>query len=144
MDILPYIWLFAAIFAVVLEAFTTALVAIWFIPSAIVTMILAFLKVPLYVQIVVFFALSALFIIFSRTIFKKALRVKPVPTNADALIGGTALVTERISNLDARGLVKIRGQIWSARSVDESIIEEGTLVKVISIEGVKLICKKDD
>ena len=79
---------------------------------------------------------------FSRTIFKKTLRVHHEPTNADAVIGEQAIVTERISNIENQGLVKVRGQIWSARSADGTELEVGELVSVISIEGVKLICRK--
>jgi membrane protein implicated in regulation of membrane protease activity len=111
-------------------------------PSAIVATVLAFFNVPIFVQALVFTALSALFIIFSKTIFNKTLRPDHTPTNADAVIGETAIVTERICNIENKGLVKVRGQIWSARSADGAELEEGETVSVISIEGVKLICRK--
>ncbi|MGN1094801.1 MAG: NfeD family protein, partial [Eubacteriales bacterium] len=68
----------------------------------------------------------------------------PVATNSDALIGEEAVVTDRISNLENKGLVKIRGQVWSAKSADGDIIEKDNIVSVISIEGVKLICRKTE
>ena len=66
------------------------------------------------------------------------------PTNADALIGEVAVVTEKISNIEARGLVKIRGQIWSAKSADGVDIDKDEKVSIISIEGVKLVCRKTE
>ena len=69
--------------------------------------------------------------------------LKPVATNADTVIGLDAVVLEPINNLEAKGQVKFRGQIWSARSADESVTyAEGEIVRVLSIEGVKLICEK--
>ena len=70
--------------------------------------------------------------------------LKIVPTNADTLIGAQAVVIESIDNLQAKGQVKIRGQIWTARSADENLIyETGAVVTVLAIEGVKLICSHE-
>lgn len=90
-----------------------------------------------------FAVLSFILLIFSRKIFGKTLRIKPVATNADSLIGERAVVTEDINNIEGRGAAKVRGLEWSARSADGENIEAGTVVLVIGIEGVKLICKKD-
>lgn len=139
---MPYVWIAVIITAVVAESMTSALVAIWFMPSAIVSMILAFFSVPILVQVLVFMLVSALLIILSKMIFKNVLRVRPTPTNADTVIGESAVVTERICNMENKGLVKVRGQIWSAKSADGADLEPGDIVSVISIEGVKLICRK--
>ena len=144
MNYMPFFWVAVVVFAVISEAMTTALVAIWFMPSALVAMVLSFFKVPSYVQVIVFTVLSALFIIFSRVIFGKTLRPKHTPTNADSVIGETAIVTEQVCNIENRGLVRVRGQIWSARSADGTVLEPGEVVCVISIEGVKLICRKEE
>lgn len=142
MNYMPFFWIAVIVLSVIAEVNTAALVAIWFMPSAIVATVLSFFNVPIFVQALVFTALSALFIIFSKTIFNKTLRPNHTPTNADAVIGETAIVTERICNIENKGLVKVRGQIWSARSADGAELEEGETVSVISIEGVKLICRK--
>lgn len=142
MNYMPFFWIAVIIIAVVAEASTASLVAIWFMPSALVAAVLAFFGVPVPVQMLVFAVISTLFIIFSRTIFKKTLAVHPERTNADAVIGEQAVVTERVCNMENRGLVKVRGQIWSARSADGQDLEPGETVSVISIEGVKLICRK--
>lgn len=139
---MPYVWIAVIITAVAVESMTSALVAIWFMPSAIVSMILAFFSVPVLVQVLVFMLVSALLIILSKMIFKNVLRVRPTPTNADTVIGESAVVTERICNMENKGLVKVRGQIWSAKSADGADLEPGDIVSVISIEGVKLICRK--
>ena len=134
---MPYIWIAVIVISVIAEAASTALIAIWFMPSALITMVISFFKV-------IFLLLSVLFIIFSRTIFRHTLRARPVPTNADALIGEVAVVTEKISNIEACGLVKIRGQIWSAKSADGVDIDKDEKVSIISIEGVKLVCRKTE
>ena len=140
---MQYIWLGVLIAALIAEAVTAGLISIWFVPGALVSMILAFCKVQEYLQLVVFFGMSLIFLVLSRTIWKKYTAIRPVePTNADALVGMTAVVTADIHNIDAAGEVKVSGQYWSARSVrDDEIISVGARVKVVAIEGVKLICE---
>ena len=140
---LPFVWLGVVVLAVIVEMSTVTLVSIWFLPSALVAMILAFCGVPLWIQILVFLVLSGLFLIFIMPLSKKLFGMKHVATNADSLIGEKAVVVENINNLEACGQVKVRGQIWTARTADGSVTyEKGEILNVIAIEGVKLICKK--
>ena len=77
-------------------------------------------------------------LLFTRKIFVEKLKTGRVRTNAEALIGETGRVTAQIRPLET-GQVRIKGQEWSAVCRDETLIEKGTFVKVIAIEGVKLI-----
>ena len=139
-----FVWLFIMIAAIVVEVSTVNLISIWFVPSACISMILALCKVQVWIQIVVFFAVFFILMICLKPVFKKNMGLKIVPTNADSLIGAQAVVIEPINNLHAKGQVKIRGQVWTARSSEEGVTyEEGEVVNVLAIEGVKLICKRD-
>ena len=139
-----FVWLFVIVAAIVLEASTVSLVSIWFVPSACISMILALCDVKLWIQLTVFFAVFLLLMVILRPVFKKNMGLKIVPTNADTLIGMQAVVIEQIDNLHAKGQVKIRGQVWTARSANEKIVyEEDEVVTVVAIEGVKLICTHD-
>ncbi|MBQ8836984.1 MAG: NfeD family protein [Clostridia bacterium] len=141
---MQYFWLGVLIASLIVEAVIPGLISIWFVPSALVALVLAFFDVPVGVQTAVFLVMSIVLLVLSRTVWKKYISVKPTePTNSDALIGKEAIVTEAIDNLSALGEVKIGGQHWSARSENGENIEVGAKVKVLSIEGVKLICKKD-
>ena len=143
MEYMPLVWLGVIILAVILEAITCALVSVWFIPAAVISLILSFFPTPLWVQITVFLACSALLIIFIKGIFKKTLGLSSVATNADAVIGEEAVVTEAIDNIKGCGQVKVKGQIWTSRAYDqETKYEKGEILNVVAIEGVKLICKK--
>lgn len=139
-----FIWLGILIAAFVTEISTAALVAVWFMPGAVAGLILAAVNSPIWVQVLVFVIISAVSLLLSKTIFKRYIRKTPVSqTNSDSLIGETGIVTEEIDNIEGRGLVKIKSQIWTARSADPEIkIDAGSLVEIKSIEGVKLICTK--
>lgn len=143
MQTMAYVWLGVIVLAIITEASTVALVSIWFVPSACIAMILALCNVPLWIQLLVFFVTFLLLMIFIKPLFKKCFGLKKVATNADTVIGMDAVVVEQINNLEAKGQVKVRGQVWSARSSDDSVIyTQGEIVRVLSIEGVKLICEK--
>jgi membrane protein implicated in regulation of membrane protease activity len=138
-----YVWLAVVVLAIVAEAITTDLIAIWIMPAALVSMILAIVDVPLWIQIVAFIVLVAVFLALSKTFLRKCLQKRPNEiTNAKSLLGQTAIVTETLNNLPQSGAVRINGLEWSARSVaDESVIEKGSLVVIREIRGVKLICE---
>ena len=136
-----YLWLAVAIVAIIVEAIVPGLVSIWFVPSAVIAMILSFLSVPVILQVIVFLILSVVFVFFSRK-FIGTLK-KEARTNIDSLIGERCIVTEKIDNVHATGKVKINGMDWSARAVySDAVYEVDDVVYVDRVEGVKLIVKK--
>ena len=139
---MTYLWILVIIVSLVVEASTYSLVALWFIPAAALAIVLALFKISVAVQIVAFFIVSLVCILFFRKYLEKALKKKSVPTNADALIGKVGIVTENIDNINFKGQVRVRGQAWTAVSLNGESINEGEEVEVLAIEGVKLICKK--
>lgn len=136
------IWIFVLVTAIVAEAITPMLVAIWFMPAALVSLILAFCEVQTEIQVLVFFITALGLILVIRPFAKKLMKNHAVtPTNADALIGEIGIVTEPILNLSDSGQVKVKSQIWTARTkTDDVMIPKDALVKVDEIVGVRLIC----
>ncbi len=139
---MPYFWIVVMVAAIAVELATPgALVAIWFLPAALVSMVLAFFDVPVLIQIPVFLVLSLASVFFARPFLVR--RGKHTATNIDAIIGEKGVVIEKIENIAGAGQVKVHGQYWSARSVsDEQDYNEGDVVEIVAVEGVKLICKK--
>ena len=132
------IWLALAVIFLIIEAITVGLATIWFAAGAFAAFVLSLLNVPVLAQVVIFLAVSCCLLVFTRKIFVEKLRTGSESTNVDALIGETGIVTEEIRPLTV-GQVKINGQVWSALGKDDKTIEKDRLVKVIAIEGVKLI-----
>ena len=61
----------------------------------------------------------------------------------DSIVGMRCVVLERIDSEAGCGQVMVNGQSWSARAVDETVTYEvGETLKIVAIEGVKLICLK--
>ena len=136
-------WLGAAAIFVVIEIITMGLTTIWFAGGALVGCSdSAAFSLPLWSQIIAFVIVSVILLILTRPWALKYLNSRTVRTNADSLIGQTALVTQDIDNLNAKGQVKVKGQIWTARSISDDVqLHEGQKVMIESISGVKVIVK---
>lgn len=135
-------WLVAIILLALIEIATTQLVAIWMAAGALGALVACSLGAPLLTQFLIFIALSIALLIPTRPLVRRFIRVRQEKTNADRLIGVEAEVTERISNSDSTGAVRISGITWTARTTDGAVAEAGDRVKVERIEGVKLIVTK--
>ena len=96
-----YTWLAVAVLAIVVEVIVPGLVAIWFVPSALVAMLLSFISVPVGIQIVAFLVASVVFIFLSRKFI--SIKGQKNKTNIDAVVGERCIVTERIDNIHGTG-----------------------------------------
>lgn len=138
-----WIWIAVIALAIIIEISTDQLISIWFVPGAIAATIMDFCKVDLLWQILTVILVAAAGIILAQTLIVKRGRPQVTKTNIEAIIGERCIVTEKIDNFAGCGQVKIKGQIWSARGVNEDdVFEEGTALHIVAIEGVKVICKK--
>lgn len=137
------IWLVLLVVFIAVEVATMGLTTIWFAGASLVAAILAAIGFPVYVQIAAFIVVSAVLLLFTRPIAMRYFNQDRVKTNAESIVGKQAIVTGEIDNLKATGQVTVGGMEWSARSTDDSIcIEEGAVVTVKAISGVKLIVEK--
>jgi membrane protein implicated in regulation of membrane protease activity len=135
-----WIWVALTVIFAVIEALTFGLTTIWFAIASAVMVFLSFLPIPFILQMVIFLAISAVLLFFTRPLALKKFKTGKVKTNVDSLAGKHALVTKQISEFD-RGEVKLAGQFWTARSEDGSTISEGTKCEVVRIEGAHAIVR---
>jgi len=63
-------------------------------------------------------------------------------TGVDALLGKTGIVTERIGP-GMSGRVKVEGEDWRGASSDATVIEPGTQVTIIQVDGTTLMVEKE-
>ena len=136
---LPLVWLILAVVLGVAEAVTISLISIWFAIGAVAAIIPAYFGVPIWGQILVFLAVSAIAFAFTKRFFKDIVKVKKQPTNSDSLIGTDGIVTAEINNLEGTGKVYISGLTWSAKSLNGEDIPEGAVVTARKIEGATLV-----
>jgi membrane protein implicated in regulation of membrane protease activity len=137
------VWLIAIIFFLGVELSTVTLTSIWFAAGALAAMLVAMFDGNIIVQIIAFLIVAFGLLYATKPWSKKFIDTKKESTNADRAIGEHVRVIERISNLDQTGRVMYNGLDWTARTEDDKItIEQGELVRVLQIAGVKLIVER--
>jgi len=139
--VMVYVWLGALVLFVIAEAATAALVSVWFAAGALAAGIAALLGAEVWLQVVLFFAVSAVVLLALRPLVMRNRKRGHVATNADSVLGAAARVTEAIDNDLPAGEVYVDGKRWSARSEDGRPIPADTIVTVTRLEGVKLFVK---
>ena len=132
-------WLIMIVVFLLAEASTVMLVSTWFAIGSLAAMLMALIGAGTGLQIAVFVIISAVCLTALRPLVRRHIAPKLTKTNVDAVVGSTGLVTVAIDNVSAQGQVKLDAMEWTARSESGDAIPQGTLVKVVRIEGVKAI-----
>jgi len=133
------LWLVVFILALGMELATEQLVSIWFCGGALVSIILAAVKVPFIPQLIVFVAVSAVLLALGKTVIAKKLIKKDSKTNYDAIVGEEILITEAVSPVKA-GAGKYRDVVWTVACDEDLAVGEYAVVK--EIKGNKLVVEK--
>lgn len=137
------VWFVAVLVFLGVELSTVTLTSIWFAAGALAAMLVAMFDGNLIVQVIAFLIVAFGLLYATKPWSKKFLDTKKVNTNADRAIGETVRVLERVSNLDQTGRAIVHGMEWTVRTEDDNItIEQGELVRVVRITGVKLIVER--
>ncbi len=135
-------WLAIMVFCLIVEVSTVGLITIWFAGGALIAAIVSMIGGPMWLQIVLFLVASLVLLIFTRPIAVKYFNKNRTKTNVETIIGKQAIVTDRIDNLKGQGQIITDGMEWTARSANEEIIEEGCIVEIKEIKGVKAIVEQ--
>lgn len=133
------VWLIAAAIFFIIEIATLGFLIFWLGIGALSAMISSFITDSIIIQTGIFVVVSAVLIPLTKPFVDKYLDKKTVPTNSYSLINKHGVVTKTIEPIKSSGLVKINGEIWSAKCDENITISEGTEVEVLKIDGVKLI-----
>lgn len=137
------LWLIVAVAFGIAELMTTSLTLVWFSIGALILMALSTFIESIIIQIALFAAISiTLLVIFTKYFVDKDKTYK-YNTNLQGIEQKTGVVKEEIPPY-MTGIVRLTGEDWTAISDNNEKIEAGQLVKVIRIEGVKLVVKPVD
>lgn len=138
-----YFWLIVLIACLVIEACTTQLLTIWFAAGSIGALVAAALGLNEIVQLGVFVVLSFVLLLLLRPMVRNVFRLRQDRTNADRILDQTAVVIQTIDERNGSGQIRLMGQIWTARALqNDEIISEGETVVVRRISGVKAIVER--
>jgi membrane protein implicated in regulation of membrane protease activity len=133
------LWLIIGVILVLAEMLSGAFVLVMLGGAALVAALVASIGVSGIVSGIVFAAVAAGGITLARPALVRHMHLgEHVKTNIDALVGGKAVV---VATVDAHtGQVKINGEVWSARSYDETeVLEPGRSVTIMTISGATAV-----
>ncbi len=135
------VWIIIAIVLFIVELITPGTFFFFCIGvGAVVAAVFSVLPINQVITWIVFFVVSIILIVISRPIVKRLNKEKTRDANVDDLVGQKAKVTEVIDSEGHPGMVKIKGEVWLAKS-DEKI-EVGEDVNVLNVEGNYLRVEK--
>ncbi len=139
-----WIWLGIFVLAVVIEAVTMDLVSIWFALGSMAALCVSF-GVPFWVEIIVFFVISTITLIFTRPLVKKMMDRQVRKTNSDDFVGKRVKVIKEIDKFDG-GEIKLNGITYTAILPEDEneTIDVDAIVEVVTLKGNKVVVKKID
>ncbi len=135
-------WALAAIILIVGEILTSGFALICFAVGAIFGAVGAAVALSIEWQIGLFAIGTVVAFLAIRPLLLKLSQKDEIATNADALIGRIAKVSEEINPAEGTGRVAIDGDDWKAESENDQIIEKGAKVVVTHRESIILTVKK--
>jgi len=133
------VWLIVAALLAGAEAASAGLLLIMFAGGALAASLASAAGAGAVGSAAVFAAVSVALIAFVRPVAKRHVYQSPLErTGTAALIGHQAVVLETVHASDGR--VKLAGEIWSARTLDEDArYEPGEKVSVFQIDGATAV-----
>ncbi|KHC90689.1 hypothetical protein Mc24_07158 [Thermotoga sp. Mc24] len=133
-------WLVLGVILMVAEILTPTFFIFWFGVGALAASLVS-LYLGVYVQIIVFAAVSIVLVFFTRRLVQNW--ESPRKIHVEEIAGKVAIVIETIDNRKGTGLVKINGDVWRAYvEDDDEIIEKGEHVKIMKVEGAHVVVKR--
>ncbi|MGB7980271.1 MAG: NfeD family protein [Candidatus Nanopelagicales bacterium] len=133
------VWLIIAVVLAGAEAASAGLLLIMFAGGAAAAALAEALGAGPVGSAAVFALVSVALIAFARPIAKRHMYQSPLERSGTAaLVGGQALVLEAVDGNTGR--IKLAGEIWSARTLDEDArFEPGEKVAVFEIDGATAV-----
>ena len=139
-----HIWVIVALVFVIVEIFTTGFAVMCISFGCLFGAAVSLFELDVKWQLLAFAVGTVLAFLTVRPLvykffYKKGQEVK---TNAEALVGRRAIVTERVGDEMHPGRVKVDGDDWKAISLDAEPIEVGDTVEIIAINSIIVTVKK--
>jgi inner membrane protein len=134
-----WMWLALGLALVVAELATpSGFFIIFFGVAALTVGVLAGLNMAgtSWVQWLLFSVLSIAYVLVFRGRLQTKVQIPP-PHDVDSLIGGLAIVQERLLP-GVVGRVELRGSMWSARNTSQVTLDAGQRARVASVDGLTL------
>ena len=137
------IWLILFAAFMIFEMITMSLTTLWLAGGALAAAAAYGLGAPLWLQLVLFAAVSPLLLFLLRPVAVKYFNTDRVQASARRLIGRQVIVISEINNRQGTGQVTVDGKEWSAGSIREKeVLPVGSVAVVREVKGMRLIVEE--
>ncbi len=137
-ELLRWGWIVLAVFFFLTEIFTAGFVLLCFGIGALGAALVAFLGAGLAWQIVVFIVVTIAAVVLARPFADRISRPGVQPIAGNRMIGKWGVVLQTVDPIEGTGMVRVGSERWRAESKDNVQLEAGEVVKVVSVDGVRL------
>ena len=135
-------WLILAGIFLIIEITTAGFLVFWFSVGALIATLASLIINSIVAQATIFVLSSAILLFVTRPFVAKITKKDEViKTNVYSIEGKVAKVVADIEPIEGKGQIKINGELWSAKSYNDTTITKDTEVLVEKIDGVKAIVK---
>ena len=144
---LMYFWLIVSVLFLFAEISTPGLFFfVAFAMGSSVASVFAFFNFSFMNQCIIALVSSLFFFLLLRHYFSSKTKSEDAETNVDALKGKKGVVIKEIYPNDfgsgSFGRVKVGGEEWPAQDIDNLMLQKGTVVRIVQVQGNRLIVKK--
>lgn len=134
------LWIVVAAVALAIDVVTSSFLFIWFTIGGIVAIVLSIFDVAFSIQLITFVAVSAGLMAVGYPIIKRTIKnTVPITSTMEENYIGQDFVANK--DIERKATIKFEGIYWTVKN-DGDFISKGDVVKIVGIEGNKLVVKK--
>lgn len=135
------LWTVIGLVALFADMITSAFLFVWFTIGAIAAIVAGILKYSLMVQFIIFLMVSIILVVVCYPIVRKNIKksIKPTLTREKTYVGKNIIIDKEMVNNNG---IRIDGVYWKVKN-EGYTIKNGDKIKVVGMEGNKLIIKKE-
>lgn len=135
-------WIILAGLFFIIEMATVGFLVFWFGIGSLAAMVVSLFTPNIAIQTAVFVFSSTILLFFTRPLVNKLTKKEnEIQTNAYSIIGKKGIVIKEIDPVSGEGQVKVGTEVWSAKTLGDKKIKEGSQIEVTEIDGVKAVVK---
>ena len=135
-------WIILAGLFFLIEMATVGFLVFWFGIGSLAAMVVSLCTSSIAIQTAVFVFSSTILLFFTRPLVSKLTKKEnEIQTNAYSIIGKKGIVIKEIDPVSGEGQVKVGTEVWSAKTLGDKKIKEGSQIEVTQIDGVKAVVK---
>jgi len=136
-------WTILGVVCVIIEVVTPSFFILWFGIGAFISALMSLFMKSVTLQVLVFAAVSAVLVIFTRPLGKALVGRATKKAGVDALVGNEGVVIEEVNPDTGKGLIRVGSDVWRARpSNGSSMISVGRRVRITGVDGTHLIVEE--